>query len=73
MEPNIQNYQMMTRSFCANQLLQMTIAEDIRRAYERPYIRLGGETFYIGKLPVRKKRTGFFRRMIRRISGKRRK
>ena len=72
MEPNIQNYQMMTRSICANQVLQMTIAEDIRRAYERPYIRLGGETFYIGKLPARKKRTGFFCRMIRRISGKRR-
>ena len=71
MEPNMHNYQILVGDIGANYLMQMITSEDMRRAQTKPYIRLGGETFYIGKLPAVRQRTGFFRRMFRRIRNRR--
>ena len=71
METNTQYYQMLAGSTYANYLMQMTAAEEIKRAQTKPYIRLGGETFYIGKLPAVRQRIGFFRRMFRLIRSRR--
>lgn len=57
METNTQYYQMLAGSTCANYLLQMTVAEEIKRAHAKPYIKHVGETFYLGNgdQPVKKK------------------
>ena len=71
MEPNMHNNQILAGYIGGNCLMQMIAAEDMKRAQERPYIRMGGETFYIGKLPAERQRTGFFRRIFRRIRSRR--
>ena len=71
MEPNMHNYQIQAGMPGTSYLLEMIAAEDMKRAREKTYIRLGGETFYIGKLPDNRHRTGLFRRILRRIRNRR--
>ena len=71
MEPNMHNYQIQAGIPGTSYLLEMIAAEDMKRAREKNYIRLCGETFYIGKLPAKRHRTGLFRRILRRIRNRR--
>ena len=74
MEPNTQYFQMLAGDAAARYILQMTIAEEIKSAQSKPYIRCAGETFYLGdgdRPAGGKNRTGIFRRMLRRIRNRR--
>ena len=73
MEQNTQYYQMLAGSTCANILMQTMIAEDIKRAHTKPYIRCAGETFYLGNgdVPAKKKHRirNFFRKYRKQQEG----
>ena len=58
---------MLAGSTCANYLMQMNVAEEIKRAHAKPYIRHAGETFYVGNgdQPVKKQHKSIIGRIFR--------
>ena len=73
METNTNYYQMLAGDARTSYLWHMTIVETARQVHEKPYMKIAGETFYLGNgdVPAKKKHQirNFFRKFRKQQEG----